>query len=745
MNRPLDLPRDIVDDEDCNRSGNPSFDSVLQARLSRRSILRGSVGTAAAAVLGSLGLAACGGGDDDPVAAVAAPTNIDKLSFTPVAKSVADVLSVPAGYTATVLYALGDPLTAATPAFMNDGTDTDYDNRAGDHHDGMVYFGLSDDGTRRDVKGSSRGLLGINHEALTDNFLHVNGASARPRPAAESDKEIPAHGVSIVEVRKGSTGAFSYQPASPYNRRVTPLTAVQLSGPVRGNVLMRTRYAADGTTARGTINNCGTGYTPWGTLLTGEENWAGYFTRSATDNVARADKSVASLNRYGRSQGAASRHGWETSGGADKYARWNISKTGTSADGSDDYRNELNTFGWVVEIDPYDKNAAIKKRTALGRFAHESADFGRLVAGKPLAVYMGDDSRGEYIYKFVSSALWTAGDADAADRVAVGDKYLDAGKLYVAKFNADGSGNWIELSIADPLISGYAGYAFADQADVLVNARLAADAVGATKMDRPEWCAVHPDTGDVYYTLTNNSNRKVEPSSGSQSVVDAANPRAYADTYGGGAPGSPGNPNGHIIRMAEAGGEGAAATFAWDVYLFGAQADADTNQVNLSSLTADQDFSSPDGLWFSPTTKLCWIQTDDGAYTDVTNCMMLVGVPGRVGDGAKKTLSYTKTDTSTLSVDTYVGKAPTSDTLRRFLVGPVDCEITGITETPDGKAIFVNIQHPGESINAADAATPGKYLSHWPGNAGYGAGGANARPRSATVVITKNDGGLIGS
>ena len=164
--------------------------------------------------------------------------------------------------------------------------------------------------------------------------------------------------------------------------------------------------------------------------------------------------------------------------------------------------------------------------------------------------------------------------------------------------------------------------------------------------------------------------------------------------------------------------------------------------MNLSNLTSDQDFSSPDGLWFSPTTGICWIQTDDGAYTDVSNCMMLAAVPGQVGDGAKKTLSYTKTDGSTLSVDTYVGKAPTADTLKRFLVGPKDCEITGLCETPDGKTVFINIQHPGEGTSMANIADPSKYTSQWPSNAGYGAG---RRPRSATIVITKNDGGRIGS
>jgi len=741
MNRRLDLPLSPAhdDDIDLNTSGNPSFDKVLDARLSRRSILRGGVGTAATALLGGWSIAACGG-DDDPASA---STTIDKLAFAAVPKSLADAVVVPAGYTATVMYALGDPLNAATPAYRNDGTDTGFEHRAGDHHDGMEYFGLSADGTRRDADSSERGLLVMNHEALTDNFLHVNGSSARPRPAGESDKEIPAHGVSVVEVRK-TAGKFGYVQASSFNRRITPLTPVQIGGPLRGNALMKTKYDPSGNTTRGTINNCGTGQTPWGSFLTGEENWAGYFTRGAADNAARNDKSVVSLNRYGRAQGAASRHGWESSGADDRYARWDISRSGASADGSDDYRNELNGQGYITEIDPYDAGAPVKKRSALGRFAHESAAFGKRVAGQPLAVYMGDDSRGEYIYKFVSTATWSEADANATDRIATGDKYLDSGKLYVARFNADGSGSWVELSPSHPMIAGYAAYAFADQADVLVNARLAADAVGATKMDRPEWCAVHPGTGEIYYTLTNNSNRKLEPNA-SQQGLDAANPRAYRDAYGGGAPGSPGNINGHIIRMAEAGGAASATTFTWDVYLFGAQSDASTTLVNLSGLTADQDFSSPDGLWFSPATQLCWIQTDDGAYTDVSNCMMLAGVPGQVGDGVKTTLNYTKGDGSTVAVDTYVGKQPLADTLRRFLVGPVDCEITGCAETPDGKTLFANIQHPGEGTAAADIGNPAAYLSHWPGNAGYGAGGASARPRSATIAITKDDGGLIGS
>jgi secreted PhoX family phosphatase len=747
MNKPNDLRID-ADDIGYNDSSNEHFNSVLNVRLSRRSVLRGGLASAAGALFGSLGLSACGGSSDN-----VPPANSEKLlGFTAVSKSLADMVSVPAGYTASVLYALGDPLAAGVPAYKNDGTDSDFENRAGDHHDGMEFFGLSGNGAPS-TTSIDRGLLAINHEATTDEggasfFLHANGGTGgSSRLAAEVDKEVAVHGLAVVEVRKNA-GKWTYVQDSGFNRRITPLTEIDISGPARGNALLVTKFSTDGTKTRGTLNNCGTGKTPWGSFLTGEENWSGYFRRAAGDNVARNnDQSVISLKRYGREStptadaGVASRHGWESGGTDDKYKRWDISKTGILANGSDDYSNEMNGMGYIVELDPYNKTSRAKKRTALGRFAHESAAFGKLVAGQPLAIYMGDDSRNEYIYKFVSAVNWNAGDANSADRLAMGDKYLDSGKLYVAKFNADGSGQWIEMAMNNPAINSGA-YTFADQADIAVNARLAADAVGATKMDRPEWCSVNPANGEVYFTLTNNTNRRVEPSGSSQSAADGPNPRAYIDVKGGTPTSSAGNHHGHIVRLKEGASGSAATAFTWDVYLFGAESTADAGTVNLSKLTADQDFSSPDGLAFSPNTGICWIQTDDGAYTDVTNCMMLAGLPGQVGDGGKVTLNHSKAGGGTLAVDTYVGKAPTADTLKRFLVGPSACEITGVCETPDGKALFVNIQHPGENTAKANLADPSKYTSQWPSNAGYGAG---KRPRSATIVITKNDGGRIGT
>ena len=743
MTHRVDAPEQAIDfnNENANTSANPTFDAVLSARLSRRGLLRGSVGSVGTVALAGFGVSACGGSDDPAVTPTPPPAAPKLLGFGAVPKSLADSVVIPAGYTASVLFALGDPIAAGVSAYKNDGTDGDFDKRAGDHHDGMEWFGLGADAKRND-NATERGLLAINHEATTDEklssyFLHANGGTTTlPRPAVEVDKETDIHGIAVIEVAK-SGGKWAYTQNSALNFRLTALSPIEISGPARGNAQMFTKFSPTGTTTRGTLNNCGTGKTPWGTFLTGEENWFGYFTRGAADDAARAnDKSVTSLKRYGRNQGAASRHGWETGGADDKYQRWNNSKTGTSVDGTDDYRNEMNGMGYIVEIDAYDKTRMAKKRTGLGRFAHESAAFGKVVAGQPLSIYMGDDSRGEYIYKFVSTATWNPADANANDRMAIGDKYLDSGKLYAAKFNADGTGSWVELSLTNTAISGYTTYKFADAADIVINTRLAADAVGATKMDRPEWNAVNPANGEVYFTLTNNSARSANPGSG-QYLPDPANPRAYTDMKG--TTKQDGNPNGHMVRLKEG---SSVSAFTWDVYLFGAEASADKTLINISALTDDQDFSSPDGLAFSKATGICWIQTDDGAYTDASNCMMLAAVPGQVGDGSKKTLTYTKTDGSKFDIVTPVGKAATPDTLKRFLVGPKGSEITGLAETPDGKTIFVNIQHPGEGTGMANLADAGKFQSQWPANAGYGAG---KRPRSATIVITKNDGGNIGT
>ncbi|MDH0865266.1 PhoX family phosphatase [Mitsuaria sp. GD03876] len=717
---------DYDEDAVVNPSANPHFEDILAARLSRRVALKGGISTTAAALLGGSILSACGSDDDPAPAPAPAPAPQLKLGFTAVAKNKNDLVTVADGYNVSILHALGDPMHFGDESWKDDGSETadSYNRRIGDGHDGMYWFGLGEAGAF-DAKRSDRGLLAVNHEYVVAPYvLHPAGrAAGAARNAAEVEKEIYAHGISVVEVKRDGANTTMVR-GSRYNRRVTSATTMDFTGPAKGNAQLQTLFSPTAVQTRGTNNNCANGYTPWGTYLTCEENYLNVISRGAGDDASRSAKEVASLNRYGLPQNRKSPYLWETAGSADLYARWNSSVTGAAA--TADYRNTINTFGWVVEIDPFAPDSTPAKRTALGRFNHEGAWPAEAVAGKPVVIYMGDDSRNEYIYKFVSKANWDA--ADVGKGMAAGAKYLDEGTLYVAKFNADGTGNWMELTFNKNGLTATAAYPFADQGDVVINARIAADILGATKMDRPEWGAVHPTNGEVYMTLTNNSNRVANTATptGSQLKPDAANPRYYEDMKG--ATSQKGNPNGHIIRWKEDAAD--VTKMTWDVYLFGAQQDAAAD-VNLSSLTDVNDFSSPDGLFFDKRGML-WIQTDDGAYTDVTNCMMLAALPGKVGDGGVATAAG--------GTQTRAGTKATADTLRRFLVGPKECEITGIAMTPDNKTLFFNVQHPGEETTPDFAAKT--FGSYWPANQADAT--AKKRPRSATVVITRKDGGEIG-
>lgn len=700
------------------------FDDVLAARLSRRDVLVHSLrGTAA--VAGALSLPGCGNSVALGAPAPGTGGLPGGLRFEPVPKSIDDVVHVPAGYRARVLYALGDPIHSGGADYGNQGAETDFDRRSGDHHDGMYFFGLSAaDGW--DAGVSERGLLCVNHENITDAYLHPAGPTADAegtRPADEVDREMQSHGVGVIEIQRTAEGSYEVNRASSFNRRITTQTAMDFDGPAAGDALLVTRASLMGTQAVGTLNNCANGYTPWGTYLTCEENWNGYFRRGA-DEARRSAAENTALARYGIPPDAAGDNyrGWDTVGG-DAYARFDC----TAGDllPALDFRNEPNHFGWIVEIDPFDPASTPRKHTALGRFAHEGCWPAPVRAGAPVVFYMGDDSRFECIYKFVSDQPF-----DPALRgLDAGERYLGSGTLYAARFDADGTGSWLPLVHGDgELTADNPAYPFASQADVLIHARLAADAVGATRMDRPEWAAVSPVNGEVYVSLTNNSRRKPED-------VDAANPRSYDDSFhnaDGTTKVNSGNVNGHIVRWREDGNDPAATTFRWDIYLFGAEAGA-TASVNLSELTADNDFSSPDGMWFDPAGVL-WIETDDGAYRDRTNCMLLASLPGQVGDGRAVTV-----DNSGTQVATPVGRPATPDNLRRFLVGPMECELTGLAMTPDRRALFVNIQHPGED-GAADAPS-----SHWPAASGDATepGDSTRRPRSATLVITREDGGEI--
>ncbi|MDC4877130.1 PhoX family protein [Acinetobacter baumannii] len=715
---------------DNNTSDNIHFRDILEQHISRRSLITKAASGAVALTLAST-LTGCNDNDDDSGSNNGGTTPVDpnkkpeKLTFTPVAKNLNDIVTVPEGYEANVIYALGDSINPRVGDWDDNNIPSgpSFQFRSGDCHDGMHYFGLNTSTNRFDETVSAQGLLVMNHEYINQTFLHPKGPTKVDgrRPEDEVIRETNAHGVSVVHIKKDpATQKVEVVKNSIFNRRITGSTVMDFAGAAAGSNLLSTRFSPAGRQTRGTHNNCGNGYTPWGTYLTTEENFIGYFARSTTDDALRTPEEIIALKRYGLKAGSSSRYGWETTIGQvesqDLYDRWNADVKAAQA--TQDYRNGPNTFGWMVEIDPFDGRQNPVKRTSLGRFAHEDSAC-RAVVGQPLAFYMGDDSRGEYIYKFVSTAVWDTKDINGG--YTAGDKYMNAGKLYVAKFNNDGSGQWVELAYGkNGLNESNTTYPFKSQADVVTFARLAADSVGATKMDRPEWCTVNPVNGEIYVTLTNNSNR------GKDYATDAANPRNYTDLYAG-TKEQKGNVNGHIIRFKETDDKTTAETFKWDIYLFGAEASMASN-INLSGLTDNNDFSSPDGMWFDPRGVL-WIETDDGAYTDVTNCMMLAALPGQIGDGGTATTSNGQ--------QTITGAKVTDATLRRFLVGPKQCEITGIAMTPDYKAIFINVQHPGE-----DSPSYAKPESNWPATQ-KDPSNKTARPRSATVVITRKDGGII--
>jgi hypothetical protein len=714
-----------------SRSGtNPSLVEVIEERLrnpSRRDVLQGGVAVAALSIVGGgivTLLEGCGGGDGGSSGAVAPPVpgpgvvpgRAAALGFSAVPKNVLDALTVASGYTARVLLRTGDPLDSSVGAYSNVGTDTaaSFQSRFGDGGDGMQFFGLGSNGGFS-PSVSDRGLLAVNNEYIIPDKLHANGPTVvggvRTVPE-EVRKEFYAQGVSIAEIRRGADNTWTFTQDSAYNRRIDTVTDIVLSGPAGSTPYMVTKHSTDGSRTRGTVSNCAHGHTPWGTYLSCEENWAAYFRRIASvDNPKRTAKELASLARYGVAGDGRELWATVTPDTADAlYGRWNAMVIGATA--RDDFRNAPNTFGWVVEVDPFAPASTPRKRTALGRIAHEGCWPAKAQGGRPLVWYMGCDGGNEYIYKYVSAVAWDP--ADASGGLAAGDKYLDNGRLYAAKFNPDGSGVWIELAFGSNGIGPTSAlYPFADQSDVLINARLAADTVGATRMDRPEWGAVDPMTGAVYMTLTNNTTRTL-------ASTDAANPRHYADRSTSGTA-TWGNPNGHIIRWLETSGDPTVSTFRWDIFLFGARSTADRANVNVSGLTGENDFSSPDGMIFSQSTGICWINTDDGYYTDVTNCMTLAALPGFVGDGTAITVTNTDAAGATKQVQTSASY-PLGSRLKRFLVGPIFCEMSGITESPDGRALFVNVMHPG---------------GHWPD-------GGTARPRSATVVITRDDGGVIG-
>jgi secreted PhoX family phosphatase len=618
-----------------------------------------------------------------PRAAAASST---MLGFKAVPISEADTIVVPEGYTARVLIPWGEPITGTYPEYSLENTGAEQAMQVGSHHDGMHFFPI--DGS------SDEGLLVVNHEYVEPRYMHTAAVGmafdseaipmiGEQRDADQVLKELNGHGVSIVHIRKQADGTWGIV-RDELNRRVTALTPTDISGPARGSDLLKTKYSPDGTRTRGTLNNCAHGVTPWNTYMTAEENWAGYFRNGdvlESSNQGEVEPNLPREHaRYGVATGM-SRYGWELAdNGAEEFTRFDASTRGASA--TEDYRNEPNTFGWMVEIDPFDPTSTPRKHTALGRFAHEGVVFQPAIEGQPVVCYSGDDARFEYIYKFVSAQPYEAATA--------GGQLLDEGILYVAKFNPDGTGEWVALVHGENGLTAENG--FTDQADVLVNTRTAADFVGATKMDRPEWGAVDPNSRAVYFTLTNNSRRTEEQ-------VDPANPR-------------PSNEWGHIIRWTETGADPTASTFDWDIFVL-AGTPTDSQKFTGEALSEDNKFICPDGLWFDAESRL-WIQTDISES------------------------SQNKGDYAQFGNNQMLAADPATGEIRRFLTGPTGQEITGVVTTPDQRTMFINVQHPGATVTPEDFAA-GTLNSRWPDQ------NPAIYPRSATVVISKDDGGVIGT
>ena len=627
--------------EDSNRSSNPSIHDLSDPK--RRLLLQGSLGASLAALLSGCAAQAVGSGS--------ASTPV--LGFSGLPASASDRVVVAPGYTATPLAAWGEPVGAAgpMPAFEFDAGNSAAEQalQMGMHHDGLHYFALD---------GSRRGLLAVNHEYTDEALLHLDGLTTWT--AEKVRKSQAAHGISVIELELQGNRWQLVRP-SRYARRITASTPFSIGGPAAGHALMKTAADPAGRTVLGTIANCASGKTPWGTYLSGEENWAGYF--------AAADVPTAHERRWGLSKNT--------------WNRWSEHDTRFDAVR---HPHEPHRFGWVVEVDPMDPASTPVKRTALGRAAHEGA-WVAVTRDQRAVVYSGEDARFEYIYKFVSrDKIAPAGNGKTAAQANA--SLLDHGTLYVARFDADGSGRWLPLVQGSGPLTAASG--FADQGEVVIKARQASDLLGATKMDRPEWLAIDERSGWVCCTLTQNSARGAADRPG----VDAANPRAN-------------NTMGHIIRWKEH-GDFSGDTFQWN-HLLLAGDPANARAEAKGNLHGDL-LAGPDTIAFDPN-GLLWIGTDHSASGQ--------GELARMGNNA------------------LLACHPATGEVRRFLVGPMNCELTGATWAPDGRTMFVNVQHPG-SGTPRDGSAP-RQFSNWPDF------NAKGRPRSATLVIRKDDGGVIGT
>ncbi|MCI0599661.1 MAG: PhoX family phosphatase [Beijerinckiaceae bacterium] len=653
MTHDTTLPRsgNFEDPEDAcsNPSDNPTMGDIIAERLSRRDLAKGLLAVSAmTAILPQQAVSA-------PQPATEHPGTTPSFRFPELQAGFDETHHVAAGYRADVLIRWGDKVLPDAPAFdPHHQSASAQAKQFGYNNDFVGYVPLKVNRLGWEVPPSDHGLLVVNHEYIDDDLMFPV-SSPKTRPLV--DIEMAAHGGSVLEVKKEG-GKWGIEQGSPYARRITAMTEISISGPAKGHAKMKTKADPAGSKVFGMVNNCAGGITPWGTWLTCEENFDDYFIDPSSSLAGHPNETA--FRRYGV---PGSSNDW-----GNFYDRFDIGKE----------PNEANRFGWVVEIDPLDPSSKPVKRTALGRFKHEGAEC-IIGADGRVVIYSGDDERFDYVYKFV-----TEGRVDRFNRANNRD-LLDKGTLYVAKFGADGTGIWIPLVYGIGPLKPANG--FHNQGDVVINARLAADLLGATKMDRPEDVQANPRTNRVYVVLTNNNRRGTTDNP----PVDAANPRAK-------------NLYGHIIEIIPHQGHHAAITFKWEILVkcgnpFDPAAGASFNPAT----TVDGWFGMPDNIAVDAKGRL-WIATDGQSESST----------GRA-DGL-------------WAIET---GGPARGTAKHFFRVPTDAELCGPCFTPDLETLFLSVQHPGED-STFDAPT-----TRWPDFK------PGMPPRPAVVAITKKGGGKI--
>lgn len=653
---------EAFDDIPTNPNLGNTIGDVINRRYGRRDVMRGMLGVAATtALFGTTALSS-----SRP--AHAADSSYD---FPELASGNDENHHVADGYNADILLRWGDPIFADGPAFdpQNQTAESQL-KQFGYNNDYVGFVPLNDDNTR--------GLLCVNHEYTNEEVMFPGLGRQDKLDFAGMTEELvniekAAHGGTVVEIVQGITGIWTPVLESKYNRRIQPLnTEMTMDGPAAGHDRMKTNVDPGGNSVIGTFNNCAGGITPWGTYLMAEENFHGYFW---TDNKTEEGKPILegpqsrSMKRYGVPGG------WYAWGKFDD--RFNVDKE----------PNEANRFGWIVEVDPMDPNSKPVKHTALGRCRHEGAESVTTKSGQ-VVVYTGDDNRFDYVYKFVSSGK--VGDDRSANM-----KLLSDGTLYVAKFNDDGSLDWIPLVFGEGALTAKNG--FTSQGDVLIDTRIAADLLDATPMDRPEDVQPHQD-GRVYVMLTNNNKRKPEQ-------VDAANPRP--ESYFG-----------HIIEITEPDGDHTSTRATWDILV----------------KCGDPEVTEVGAQWGPETSEHGWFGSPD-------NCA--IDADGRLWVSTDQGSSWGKTGKSDglYAVETR-GKLRGSSKL--FFRCPVGGELCGPYFTDDQETLFLAVQHPGTDGTKAlkgfeRASTFEDPATRWPDFKD------GIPPRPSVVVVTKKDGGKIAS